>query len=169
MNTEIKLDEYAFLVSESSHEGIIRFASDDFCKLSEYSLDELSGQSLKVIYHDDMPKKILDELWSTIGRGETWVGYVKNSTKNGNYFWTFTNIYPFTSSNGESGYLSCRKKASDREIEQYTLIYQQINEELEGPIHAISLHTFTDSEWKDKNETAQDSPDCLGGMKKEDS
>ena len=49
------------------------------------------------------------------------------------------------------------------------LIYQQINEELEGPIHAISLHTFTDSEWKDKNETAQDSPDCLGGMKKEDS
>ena len=54
-------------------------------------------------------------------------------------------------------------------VKRHQLIYQQINEELEGPIHAISLHTFTDSEWKDKNETAQDSPDCLGGMKKEDS
>ena len=54
-------------------------------------------------------------------------------------------------------------------VKRHQLIYQKINEELEGPIHAISLHTFTDSEWKDKNETAQDSPDCLGGMKKEDS
>ena len=54
-------------------------------------------------------------------------------------------------------------------VKRHQLIYQQINEELEGPIPAISLHTFTDSEWKDKNETAQDSPDCLGGMKKEDS
>ena len=54
-------------------------------------------------------------------------------------------------------------------VKRHQLIYQQINEELECPIHAISLHTFTDSEWKDKNETAQDSPDCLGGMKKEDS
>ena len=54
-------------------------------------------------------------------------------------------------------------------VKRHQLIYQQINEELEGPIYAISLHTFTDSEWKDKNETAQDSPDCLGGMKKEDS
>ena len=54
-------------------------------------------------------------------------------------------------------------------VKRHQLIYQQINEELEGPIHAISLHTFTDSEWKGKNETAQDSPDCLGGMKKEDS
>ena len=54
-------------------------------------------------------------------------------------------------------------------VKRHQLIYQQINEELEGPIHAISLHTFTDSEWKAKNETAEDSPDCLGGMKKEDS
>ena len=54
-------------------------------------------------------------------------------------------------------------------VKRHQLIYQQKNEELEGPIHAISLHTFTDSEWKDKNETAKDSPDCLGGMKKEDS
>jgi len=54
-------------------------------------------------------------------------------------------------------------------VKRHQLIYKEINEELEGPIHAISLHTFTGSEWKAKNETAQDSPDCLGGMMKEDS
>lgn len=54
-------------------------------------------------------------------------------------------------------------------VKRHQLIYKQINDELEGPIHAISLHTFTADEWKDKNETAKDSPDCLGGMKKENS
>jgi BolA protein len=54
-------------------------------------------------------------------------------------------------------------------VKRHQLIYKQISEELEGPIHAISLHTFTDFEWKQKNETAQDSPACLGGSKKENS
>ena len=54
-------------------------------------------------------------------------------------------------------------------VKRHQLIYKQINEELEGPIHAISLHTFTANEWKDKNEKAEDSPNCLGGMKQEGS
>ena len=126
MNKEIKIEEYDFLVSEISKEGLIRFASDDFCKISGYSLDELFGQDLKMIYHEDMPKEILSNLWDTIEKGETWVGYLKNVTKDGNFFWTYTNIYPFESSDGSTGYLSCRKKASDNEIKTYSLKYEQM-------------------------------------------
>jgi len=126
MNQEIKVEEYAFLVSEISKEGLIRFASDDFCKISGYSLDELFGQSLKMIYHEDMPEEVLTDLWNTIDKGETWVGYLKNISKNGDYFWTYTNIYPFESSDGSTGYLSCRKKASDEEIKTYSLKYQEM-------------------------------------------
>jgi len=126
MNQEIKVEEYAFLVSEISKEGLIRFASDDFCKISGYSLDELFGQSLKMIYHEDMPEEVLTDLWNTIDKGETWVGYLKNISKDGDYFWTYTNIYPFESSDGSTGYLSCRKKASDEEIKTYSLKYQEM-------------------------------------------
>jgi len=126
MNQEIKVGEYAFLVSEISKEGLIRFASDDFCKVSGYSLDELFGKSLKVIYHEDMPTEILTQLWDTIEKGETWVGYLKNVSKEGDYFWTYTNIYPFESSDGSSGYLSCRKRASEEEIKTYSLKYQEM-------------------------------------------
>ena len=38
---------------------------------------------------------------------------------------------------------------------------------LEGPIHALTLHTFTPSEWEEKNREANPSPDCLGGGSKE--
>tara|TARA_B100000686_G_scaffold109211_1_gene116358 strand:- start:971 stop:1294 length:324 start_codon:yes stop_codon:yes gene_type:complete len=52
-------------------------------------------------------------------------------------------------------------------VKRHQLIYSNIQEELSETIHAISLHTFTAQEWKDKNQKAEASPDCLGGSKKE--
>ena len=52
-------------------------------------------------------------------------------------------------------------------VKRHQLIYANIQEELSETIHAISLHTFTSQEWKDKNQKAEASPDCLGGSKKE--
>lgn len=47
--------------------------------------------------------------------------------------------------------------------------HQAINgilaEELRGPIHALSLQTFTPSEWQARGGTVAESPDCLGGSK----
>ena len=48
-------------------------------------------------------------------------------------------------------------------VKRHQLIYSQVQEEISGPIHALTLHTFTESEWKEKNKTAEPSPDCLGG------
>tara|TARA_Y100000590_G_scaffold470612_1_gene666965 strand:+ start:26030 stop:26356 length:327 start_codon:yes stop_codon:yes gene_type:complete len=48
-------------------------------------------------------------------------------------------------------------------VKRHQAIYKLIGEELSGPIHAITLHTFTATEWKDRNESAHPSPDCEGG------
>mgnify|MGYP001452076164 FL=1 len=50
-------------------------------------------------------------------------------------------------------------------VKRHQLIYAEIQEEISGPIHALSLHTFTESEWTAKNKEAEPSPDCLGGSK----
>ena len=50
-------------------------------------------------------------------------------------------------------------------VKRHQLIYAEIQEEIDGPIHALSLHTFTEQEWKERNEKAEASPDCLGGSK----
>ena len=50
-------------------------------------------------------------------------------------------------------------------VKRHQLIYAEIQEEIDGPIHALSIHTFTEQEWKEKNEKAKASPDCLGGSK----
>ena len=51
-------------------------------------------------------------------------------------------------------------------VARHRLINQELSEELQNKIHALALHTFTDSEWQEKQAIAPESPPCLGGSKK---
>ncbi|QDF28111.1 PAS domain-containing protein [Halarcobacter anaerophilus] len=128
---ETVLDEYAFLVSETDEKGIIRFANDDFCKIAEYTLEELVGNPHNKVRHPDMPKKAFKSLWDTIQKGDIWTGYVKNLTKSGGYYWVYATIYPFESCDGSKGYLSCRRKPSQEEINNIEILYNRWNNEEE--------------------------------------
>ena len=126
---ETVLDDYAFLVSETDAKGIIRFANEDFCKIAEYTLEELIGQPHSMVRHKDMPKKAFKSLWSTVQAGETWSGYVKNITGSGGFYWVFATVYPFISCDGSKGYLSCRRKPSVEEIKEVEDLYSEWNKE----------------------------------------
>jgi PAS domain S-box-containing protein len=126
MEKEIILDEFAFLVSETDEKGTIIFANDDFCKLAEYQVDELIGKPHNIVRHKDMPKIAFKDLWDTVQSGEIWSGYVKNTTKSGNYYWVFATVFPTTTSDGRKGYLSCRRKASDDEINEHDKLYKEL-------------------------------------------
>ena len=128
---ETVLDEYAFLVSETDSKGIIKFANEDFCKIAEYTLEELMGQPHSMVRHREMPSKAFKSLWDTVQSGEIWTGYVKNATKSGGYYWVFATVYPFESCDGTRGYLSCRRKPSREEIQAAEALYAQWNK-LEG-------------------------------------
>ena len=122
---ETVLDEYTFLVSETDAKGTIIFANDDFCKIAEYTIDELVGQPHSMVRHKDMPKKAFKSLWDTVQKDQIWTGYVKNATKSGGYYWVFATVYPFESCDGSKGYLSCRRKASTQEIDEAIELYKQ--------------------------------------------
>ena len=125
MSRETVLDKNAFLVSETDLKGIIKFANEDFCKVAGYSLAELLGQPHNMVRHKDMPKKAFKSLWDTVQKGEIWTGYVKNATKDGGYYWVFATVYPFESSDGSKGYLSCRRKPTNEEIQKAEILYAQ--------------------------------------------
>ena len=125
MSGEVKLDDYAFLVSETDAKGIITFANDDFCKIAGWELDDLIGQPHSCVRHPDMPKAAFKDLWDTVQRGEIWSGYVKNSVKDGNgYYWVYATVYPFETCDGSKGYLSCRRKPSQEEIDEHIELYK---------------------------------------------
>jgi aerotaxis receptor len=128
-NKELTLTDKSFLVSETNEQGIIKFANNEFCKYSEYSLEELLGKPHNIVRHPDMPKAVFKQLWSSVKEGKRWRGFVKNKTKNGNFYWVFATIFPFTSSDGSKGYISCRRKASQKEIEKYEDLYLKMKME----------------------------------------
>ena len=41
-----------------------------------------------------------------------------------------------------------------------------LNNELAGPLHALSMETLTPEEWERKGGVVRESPDCLGGGKR---
>ena len=129
MSRETVLDKNAFLVSETDLKGVIKFANEDFCKIAGYTLEELMGQPHNMVRHKDMPKKAFKSLWDTVQRGEIWTGYVKNATKDGGYYWVFATVYPFESSDGSKGYLSCRRKPTKEEIQKAEILYAQWKKE----------------------------------------
>ena len=49
-------------------------------------------------------------------------------------------------------------------VARHRLINKALAEELEGPVHALALHTMTPDEWADKG-GAPESPPCMGGSK----
>ncbi len=48
-------------------------------------------------------------------------------------------------------------------IQRHRLVKCLLMEELEGEVHALSLHTKTGAEWVASGGTVSDSPACLGG------
>jgi len=48
-------------------------------------------------------------------------------------------------------------------VQRHRTINKLLADQLAGPIHALSLHTHTQSEWLDRGGVVPDSPPCRGG------
>jgi len=126
MDKEIILDNDAFLVSQTDLKGNIIYANDDFCNISEYTKEELKEQPHNIIRHKSMPKVIFKEIWETLRNKGTWCGFIKNSTKNGDYYWTYATISPVITIEKSDGYISCRVKAKPNEITEIEIAYNKL-------------------------------------------
>lgn len=127
MSKETILTEDAFIVSETDAKGIIIFANEEFCRVAEYTLEDLVGNPHNFVRHPDMPKAAFKDLWDTVKRDEVWQGYVKNKTKSGGYYWVYATVYPYKNDDGAQCYMSIRRKPSRENIEKYSALYKTMN------------------------------------------
>ena len=85
-----------------------------------------------------MPNSIFADLWKTIKQGKKWHGYVKNRTKNGQYYWVEVEISPHIKEGKAVGYKSLRRMMSPDLIAQYEREYAKLKKDEEG-----SYNTWT--------------------------
>ena len=55
----------------------------------------------------------------------------------------------------------------ERLIGRHRLVNGLLRTELDGPVHALSIHVFTPDEWLARGGRIPDSPPCMGGGKSE--
>ena len=127
MAGETVLNENAFLVSETDAKGTIIFANEEFCKIAEYSSDELLGKPHNIVRHQDMPKAAFKDLWDTVNSGKPWHGFVKNKTKSGGYYWVDAVVYPYKNGQGEQCYISIRRKPRAEDIQKSENLYKTLS------------------------------------------
>lgn len=113
----IKLVNENIIISRTNLEGKITDVSSAFCEISGFSSSELIGQSHSLMRHLDTPIGVYEDLWTTIKSGKIWKSEVKNKTKDGNFYWTDSTIYPDYDNNGNViGYYSIRHDITNKKL-----------------------------------------------------
>ncbi len=95
-----KAIEESNIVSRTDINGIITFVNDEFCKISEYSKEELLGKPHSIVRHPDVPAEAFKVLWDTILAKKTYKSTVKNLSKNGKTFYVNTTVVPILDEEG---------------------------------------------------------------------
>ena len=93
-NQYIEKIEQNNIVSKTDINGIITFASDEFCRISGFTKKELIGHNHNLVRHPDVPDETFKKLWNTILNKKTYKATVKNLSKTGEAFYLNTIVFP---------------------------------------------------------------------------
>ncbi len=125
MEIAMKSDE--LIVSKTDVKGRITYGNEYFIEMSGYAESELLNAPHNILRHKDMPKIIFKLLWERIQAKKFINAYVKNRTKNGDYYWVFANVTAsFDKNNNIIGYFSVRRKPSQKGIEAIEGLYKEL-------------------------------------------
>jgi len=123
-NNELYFNDDEIIVSKTDTKGRITYCNEVFIHISGYTENELLNQPHNILRHPDMPKAVFKLLWDYIQSGEEINAYVKNMTKDGDFYWVFANVTPsFDVNDNIIGYFSVRRKPTKSAIEKISKLY----------------------------------------------
>lgn len=124
--------EDEIIVSKTDLKGIITYANRTFLEIALYTEEEVLGQPHSIIRHPDMPRCVFKLLWDTILAGNEIFAYVKNMSKNGDFYWVFAHVTPTFNHRREiTGFHSSRRKPDPRQIQIADGLYRKLKQEEE--------------------------------------
>jgi PAS domain S-box-containing protein len=124
--------ENDFIVSKTDPSGRLTYCNRIFIEFSGYSEAELLGKQHNIVRHPDMPRSVFYLLWQTLKSGNEFIGYVKNMSKDGSFYWVLATVTPsFSTSRGNGnkeiiGYFSVRRKPEPSKLRIIEPVYKDM-------------------------------------------
>lgn len=124
---EVMVNQEEFMVTKTDLKGNLIYANRAFMQISGYPEYELLGKPHSIIRHPDMPHGIFRLLWETIESGRECFLYLKNLTRNGDFYWVFSNVSVDRDDKGSpKAYFSVRRRPSREGVEAIKPLYQEM-------------------------------------------
>ncbi len=126
-NSEVTFSDKKFIVSKTDLKGKITYGNALFLSISGYPESELIGAPHNILRHPDVPKLVFKLLWDHIQNGKEIFAYVKNKTKQGNYYWVCAHVTASFDDNGKTiGYHSVRRRPKPEALKTIIPLYSAL-------------------------------------------
>jgi diguanylate cyclase (GGDEF)-like protein/hemerythrin-like metal-binding protein/PAS domain S-box-containing protein len=120
--TEHELRKLSLVVERSpaaivitNADGVFEYVNPKFVEVTGYTLEDLQGQTPRVLKSGETPQEEYVDLWATISAGHPWSGEFHNRKKGGELYWDKASITPILAEDGRiTNYLSIQQDISDR-------------------------------------------------------
>ena len=90
------------MTSVTDARGLIVDVNENFCRMSQYTREELIGQNHRIVNSGYHPKEFWASAWNTVLSGKIWRGEVMNRTKDGTLYWSDSVIVPMFDETGKA-------------------------------------------------------------------
>ncbi|MEN6586520.1 MAG: bacteriohemerythrin [Sulfuricella sp.] len=125
--------------------GLIEYVNPKFTEVTGYRLPEVKGKTPRILKSGETRDDVYQQLWTTISRGQEWVGEFHNRKKNGGLFWEKASISPIADSNGLITHylgmledITVEKQAEDK-LQQYHVQLAESLAELKSQAKDLTL------------------------------
>jgi PAS domain S-box-containing protein len=96
-----KITDESAIISKTNLKGIITYANDKFCEISEYSREELIGHNHNIIRNPDTSPAVFENMWDTIkNKKQTFKALIKNRSKSGKIYYVNSTVKPILDTQG---------------------------------------------------------------------
>jgi len=126
--TERRFGEHENLISTTCPKGSITYYNEIFHEISGFDDEDLTDKNHNVVRHPDMPAAAFADLWQTIKAGKSWMGIVKNRSKNGDHYYVDAYVTPIMKNGEIVEYQSVRKAPERKCVERAEKLYQRIRD-----------------------------------------
>jgi PAS domain S-box-containing protein len=126
-------DQHA-IIAVTDAAGTITYANEGFCRVSEYSRDELVGRKHRILKSGRHPAAFYEGMWRTITSGRVWRDEVCNRAKSGRLYWVEATIVPCPGPGGKPcQYVAfCHETTRLKEVEKdYAELAHELEERVE--------------------------------------